>query len=130
MFFTSAAPAIKFPNVYGIDIPTRKELVAHNRTVDQVAATLGVDWLIYQDLADLEESVKTKENEKKTKDEKHTHKGNPHAWRLARSNQKKGKKRRDSLPRPLSLVAFLHACPQAPSLSDPSASLSPSAPLA
>jgi hypothetical protein len=57
VFFTSAAPAIKFPNVYGIDIPTRKELVAHNRTVDQVASTLGVDWLIYQDLEDLEESV-------------------------------------------------------------------------
>lgn len=58
VFFTSAAPAIKFPNVYGIDIPTRRELVAHNRSVDEIAESLGVDWLIYQDLKDLEDSVR------------------------------------------------------------------------
>lgn len=59
VYFVSAAPEIKFPNVYGIDIPTRTELIAHNRTNDEIAASIGVDWLLYQDLADLEESVRS-----------------------------------------------------------------------
>jgi amidophosphoribosyltransferase len=59
VFLVSAAPQIKFPNVYGIDIPTRTELVAHNRSVDEIAKSLGVDWLVYQDLEDLEESVRS-----------------------------------------------------------------------
>ena len=48
VFFVSAAPAIIFPNVYGIDIPTRAELVAYGCTVAEVAEKIGVDWLIYQ----------------------------------------------------------------------------------
>jgi amidophosphoribosyltransferase len=48
VYFASCAPAIRFPNVYGIDMPTRKELIAHERTVEQVAAELGADKVIYQ----------------------------------------------------------------------------------
>lgn len=53
VYFASAAPAVKYPNVYGIDMPTAKELIAHGRTHDEVCKEIGADWLIYQDLADL-----------------------------------------------------------------------------
>ena len=53
VYFASAAPAIRYPNVYGIDMPTVEELVAHGRTVEQVAEEIGADKLIYQDLDDL-----------------------------------------------------------------------------
>mmetsp|Transcript_58113 Transcript_58113/g.131680 ORF Transcript_58113/g.131680 Transcript_58113/m.131680 type:complete len:560 (+) Transcript_58113:71-1750(+) len=59
VFLVSAAPEIKWPNVYGIDIPTRTELIAHERSNDEIAKQIDVDWLIYQDLADLEESVRS-----------------------------------------------------------------------
>ncbi|CAB9526805.1 Amidophosphoribosyltransferase, chloroplastic (Fragment) [Seminavis robusta] len=58
VFFTSAAPPIRFPNIYGVDIPTREELIAYNRDEVEIAAKLGSDWVVYQDLADLEDSVK------------------------------------------------------------------------
>lgn len=48
--FASAAPMIKYPNVYGIDMPSVEELIAHNRTTEQVRAIIGADQLIYQDL--------------------------------------------------------------------------------
>lgn len=51
VYFASAAPAVRFPNVYGIDMPVANELVAHNKTTEQVAEEIGADWLIYQDLA-------------------------------------------------------------------------------
>jgi amidophosphoribosyltransferase len=57
VYFASCAPAIRFPNVYGIDMPTRAELVAYNRTDDQVAKVLGADCVIFQKLEDLVESV-------------------------------------------------------------------------
>ena len=57
--FSSRPPEIKFPNVYGIDIPTRQELIAHNRTTDEIAKNIGVDWLLYQDLEDLEDAVRS-----------------------------------------------------------------------
>jgi amidophosphoribosyltransferase len=57
VYLASAAPPVRFPNVYGIDMPSPEELVAHGRTEEEVQALLGVDWLIYQDLADLEEAV-------------------------------------------------------------------------
>jgi amidophosphoribosyltransferase len=57
VYLASAAPPVRHPNVYGIDMPTVEELVAHGRTEDQVQELLGVDWLVYQDLADLEEAV-------------------------------------------------------------------------
>jgi amidophosphoribosyltransferase len=53
VYFASAAPAVKYPNVYGIDMPTTKELIAHGRTDEEVCKEIGADWLIYQDLADL-----------------------------------------------------------------------------
>jgi amidophosphoribosyltransferase len=53
VYFASAAPPVRFPNVYGIDMPAVSELVASGRTQDEVSRLIGADWLIYQDLADL-----------------------------------------------------------------------------
>jgi len=57
VYVASAAPPVRYPNVYGIDMPTASELIAYNRTVDEVAETIGADWLIYQDIDDLIESA-------------------------------------------------------------------------
>lgn len=56
VYFASAAPAVKYPNVYGIDMPSASELIAHNRSEDEVCEMIGADWLLYQDLSDLVES--------------------------------------------------------------------------
>ncbi|HKT72838.1 MAG TPA: amidophosphoribosyltransferase [Steroidobacteraceae bacterium] len=53
VYFASAAPPVRFPNVYGIDMPAARELVAANRSVEEVAHLIGADWLVYQDLEDL-----------------------------------------------------------------------------
>jgi amidophosphoribosyltransferase len=53
VYFASAAPAIRYPNVYGIDMPVAKELIAHGRTVQEVQESIGADWLVYLDLEDL-----------------------------------------------------------------------------
>lgn len=58
VYFASAAPAIRFPNVYGIDMPAASELIAHNKDDDQVAAEIGADKLIYQDLDALIRAVR------------------------------------------------------------------------
>ena len=58
VYLASAAPEIRFPNVYGIDMPVANELIAHNRTVDEIAQQIGVDKLIFQNLHDLIEAVK------------------------------------------------------------------------
>jgi amidophosphoribosyltransferase len=58
VYFASAAPAIRHPNVYGIDMPTREELIAFNKTDEQIATEICADWVIYQDLEDLEDSVR------------------------------------------------------------------------
>lgn len=57
VYLASAAPPVRYPNVYGIDMPAASELVAHGRTEDEIQELLGCDWLIYQDIADLEEAV-------------------------------------------------------------------------
>lgn len=57
VYFASAAPEIRFPNVYGIDMPSVDELIAHNRDVDTISQIIGADWLIYQDLSALYEAV-------------------------------------------------------------------------
>ena len=57
VYLASAAPPVRYPNVYGIDMPSADELVAHNRTEQQIQELLGCDWLVYQDLEDLEEAV-------------------------------------------------------------------------
>ena len=58
VYFASAAPPVRFPNVYGIDMPAAPELVAHGRSEEEVEAFIGADWLIYQDLDGLVEAVK------------------------------------------------------------------------
>jgi amidophosphoribosyltransferase len=58
VYMASAAPPIRFPNVYGIDMPSASELVAHDRSVEQVEQVIGADWLIYQRLDDLIESAR------------------------------------------------------------------------
>ncbi len=58
VFFASAAPPVRYPNVYGIDMPTRAELIAAHRSEDEVAAEIGADALIYQDLAALQDAVR------------------------------------------------------------------------
>ncbi len=55
--FTSAAPPVRFPHVYGINMPTRQELVAHNRKIPEIATELGADHLIYQEVADMEAAI-------------------------------------------------------------------------
>lgn len=58
VFFASAAPPVRFPNVYGIDMPTQTELIATGRDIAQIAAEIGADGLVYQHLEDLEQSVR------------------------------------------------------------------------
>jgi amidophosphoribosyltransferase len=58
VYFASAAPPVRYPNVYGIDMPAAHELIAHNRTEDEVCEAIGADRLIYQDLHDLIEAVR------------------------------------------------------------------------
>jgi amidophosphoribosyltransferase len=53
VYFASAAPPVRYPNVYGIDMPSATELVAAGKTEREVEAMLGADWLIYQNLDDL-----------------------------------------------------------------------------
>ncbi|WP_417614729.1 amidophosphoribosyltransferase [Oceanisphaera sp.] len=58
VYFASAAPEIRFPNVYGIDMPSVNELIAYGREVDEICQLIGADNLIFQDLEDLEDSVR------------------------------------------------------------------------
>ncbi|MNE47573.1 Amidophosphoribosyltransferase [compost metagenome] len=57
VYFCSAAPAVRYPNVYGIDMPSVHELIAHDRSTDDVCELIGADWLVYQDLSDLIDAV-------------------------------------------------------------------------
>jgi amidophosphoribosyltransferase len=57
VFFASAAPPVRYPNVYGIDMPTREELIASGRTTEEIAREIGCDELIYQDLDGLVSAV-------------------------------------------------------------------------
>jgi amidophosphoribosyltransferase len=59
VYFASAAPEVKFPNVYGIDMPAANELIAHGRTNEEIRISIGADWLVYQDLEDLKEATRT-----------------------------------------------------------------------
>ncbi len=58
VYFASAAPPVRYPNVYGIDMPAAHELIAHGRSVDEICQTIGADHMIYQDLDDLIEAVR------------------------------------------------------------------------
>ncbi|MEC4748321.1 amidophosphoribosyltransferase [Methylomicrobium sp. Wu6] len=63
VYFASAAPPVRYPNVYGIDMPAAHELIAHNLSEEEVGKAIGADRMIYQDLQDLIDAVR---------------KGNPH----------------------------------------------------
>ncbi len=53
VYFASAAPPVRYPNVYGIDMPTTGDLIAHGRTEKDVERLIGADWLVYQEIDDL-----------------------------------------------------------------------------
>ncbi|HVF34907.1 MAG TPA: amidophosphoribosyltransferase [Candidatus Saccharimonadia bacterium] len=57
VYFASAAPPVRYPNVYGIDMPAPEELIAHGRSEAEIERLLGADWLVYQDLDDLVAAV-------------------------------------------------------------------------
>jgi amidophosphoribosyltransferase len=57
VYFASAAPPVRYPNVYGIDMPAAHELIAHGRTEQEVCEAIGADKLIYQDIEDLIDAV-------------------------------------------------------------------------
>jgi len=58
VIFASAAPPVRFPNVYGIDMPTRSELVAYGRTDEEINKMIGADQLIYQNVEDMKQAVR------------------------------------------------------------------------
>ncbi|KJL45431.1 MULTISPECIES: amidophosphoribosyltransferase [Microbacterium] len=55
--FASAAPPVRYPHVYGINMPSRHELVAHGRTIPQIAEELGADFVVYQEVEDLKAAI-------------------------------------------------------------------------
>jgi amidophosphoribosyltransferase len=57
VYMASAAPPVRYPNVYGIDMPTKDELIAHNRSIEEIRQYIGADALIYQDVAAMKRVV-------------------------------------------------------------------------
>ncbi len=57
VIFASAAPPIRYPHVYGINMPSRQELVAYGRTIPEIAAEIGCDYLVYQEVEDLKAAI-------------------------------------------------------------------------
>jgi amidophosphoribosyltransferase len=55
--FASAAPPVRYPHVYGINMPSRHELVAHGRTIPEIAEELGADFVVYQEVEDLKAAI-------------------------------------------------------------------------
>ncbi|KAL4528592.1 hypothetical protein Ndes2437A_g03152 [Nannochloris sp. 'desiccata'] len=53
VYLASSAPPVRYPNVYGVDMPSRQEFVAHGLTEDEICTTLGADGLVYQSVEDL-----------------------------------------------------------------------------
>jgi len=62
VYMASAAPPVRYPNVYGIDMPAAHELIAHNRTTEEIEEMIGADWLVYQTIEDLIEAVRYDKN--------------------------------------------------------------------
>jgi amidophosphoribosyltransferase len=56
-YLASAAPPVRFPNIYGIDMPTKDELIAHGRSIEEIREFIGADALIYQDVAAMKRVV-------------------------------------------------------------------------
>ncbi len=67
VYFASAAPPVRYPNVYGIDMPSKAELIGHDRDDKEIAEAIGADHLFYQDLDDLIEAVLYKKSKKVTR---------------------------------------------------------------
>jgi hypothetical protein len=82
VFFSSAAPPIRYPNIYGIDIPTRQELIAYERDEAQIAEKIGCEWVVYQDLEDLQDCIWEVKNPQEMEEEKQAvaygNSANPH----------------------------------------------------
>jgi amidophosphoribosyltransferase len=57
VYMASAAPPVRYPNVYGIDMPTKDELIAHNRSIEEIRQYIGADALIYQDVAAMKKAI-------------------------------------------------------------------------
>lgn len=57
VYMASAAPPVRFPNVYGIDMPTKAELIAHERSIEEIRRYIGADALIYQDVDAMKRAV-------------------------------------------------------------------------
>jgi amidophosphoribosyltransferase len=57
VYFASAAPPVRFPNVYGIDMPTRSELIAHERSDEEICRSIGADGLVYQSIEQMKQAV-------------------------------------------------------------------------
>jgi amidophosphoribosyltransferase len=55
--FTSAAPPVRFPHVYGINMPSKRELVAAGKTIPEIAREIGADHLIYQEVEDMRDAI-------------------------------------------------------------------------
>jgi amidophosphoribosyltransferase len=58
IYFASAAPPVRYPNVYGIDMPTRAELIASGRSDDEIRRSVGADALVYQDIESMQQSIR------------------------------------------------------------------------
>ena len=65
VYFASAAPPVRFQNVYGIDMPAVSEFIATGNSIDEIAESIGVDKLFYQTLEDLTDSVKSEDGPQK-----------------------------------------------------------------
>jgi amidophosphoribosyltransferase len=57
VYLASAAPPVRYPNIYGIDMPTSTELIAHDRSIEEIREFIGADKLIYQDVAAMKRVV-------------------------------------------------------------------------
>jgi len=68
VYMASAAPPVRYPNVYGIDMASHEEFVAHNRSIEEITKIIGADWLIYQNLEDLITAVQQGNDEIKSFD--------------------------------------------------------------
>ena len=55
--FTSAAPPVRYPHVYGINMPNTKELIAHDKSITDIAVTLSIDQMVYQEIDDLKHAI-------------------------------------------------------------------------
>lgn len=64
VYLASASPPVKYPNVYGIDMPTFTELIAYNRSYEEIAKYIKCDWIVYQTIDAVKRSVKSLEDPK------------------------------------------------------------------